>query len=238
VKALFFLGGSCRSSACRAWRPVAQLLLHSRWPWERGGEKMLIVVYQLDSVFGPSRFRISLSLGLSGISKVYSSDCSYRRPIPSPPYISLILVWWGWHVPILCYETLRTFSLNASWYRRTFDWKSLIRNDLILFLKLLRDEFNRLPDSWCCIDLLWAWRKSFIENTLSPISPFVSIRIKLFRRSEDIEIVDTCVEWYAYHTEGESCLCLLPIWPRFRNTAHVLEYFSISLKDDEYFCRI
>jgi hypothetical protein len=108
------------SSACRAWRPVAQKLIHSRVKIGHRRVESLVCGYQLNSlVFGPLSFQISsLSLQLYRIGKGYIPMIAQ---IVAPTLSTLDITLNGGEDVSVCYETWKSSSRNANGYEN-FDW--------------------------------------------------------------------------------------------------------------------
>jgi hypothetical protein len=104
------------SLACRAWKPVAQKLIHSRVKIDYRRVESQVSGYQLKSlVFGSSSLQIStLSLDVYRIEKEYIPIIAQ---IVSSTLSSLNLDFNGDDDVSVCYETLATFFSQCQWIR-------------------------------------------------------------------------------------------------------------------------
>jgi hypothetical protein len=184
------------SEACRAWRPVAQKLIHSRVKIGHRNRKRvedMICGYILNSlVFGSSSIQIStLSLELDYIGKEY---IPLIAQIVAPNLTSLDLVFNGDEDVSACYETFEIFFSQCQWIRNLRLADGGFRDDADSITPTIKEGFIRLNQ----FDLInWYGNlRLFIENT--PILNLKSFRFESNDTSpdEDFDIVDAAVSNY------------------------------------------
>jgi hypothetical protein len=173
------------SMACRAWRPVAQKLVHSRVNIDHlrnlARRVSLICGYRLNSlVFGSSSFRIS-SLSFH-VSRFVDDPIPTIAQIVGPTLSSLEILCWGLdgdHDPnvdfLVCFEILEIFFSRCRSIRNLrldhFD----LGDDPDEISPVIKEGFSRLKQ----LDLLWCKGdvRLFIEST--PIPNLKSFRYKI-----------------------------------------------------------
>jgi hypothetical protein len=178
------------SMACRAWRPVAQKLIHSRVSIEYNNiMKRLICGYRLDSlVFGSSSFQISnLSLELKRIGKEY---IPLIAQIVAPSLSSLCLNFDRSE----CYETLETFFSRCRRIRNLRLEGFRFGNYAGEITPIIKERFNRF-NQLKLIDCSGNVRL-FIESTPIPYLKSFVLYSDYTTPEENIDIVDAAVTYY------------------------------------------
>jgi hypothetical protein len=180
------------SEACRAWRPVAQKLIHSRAMIDFVRVESLVCGYRLNSlVFGSSSFQIStLIVELCQIGKEY---ITLIAQIVAPTLSSLNLAFYGSNV--YGYETLTTFFSQCQWIRNLRLDQGRFGNDADVITPTIKDGFSRLNQ----LDLINCYGdhigdvRLFIENTPIPnLKSFVVVSSHTPREHNN-DIVDAAV---------------------------------------------
>jgi hypothetical protein len=181
------------SLACRAWRPVAQKLIHSRVKIDYRRVESQISGYRLNSlVFGSSSFQISaLFLELFAIGKDYIPMIAQ---IVAPTLSSLRLVFNGDDDVSVCYETLEIVFSQCRWIRNLRLVAGWFGNDVDAITPTIKEGFIRLNQ----FELI-GWYGNvrwFMEST--PIPNLKSFRFTSYANApvEDINIVDAAVTNY------------------------------------------
>jgi hypothetical protein len=184
------------SLACRAWKPVAQKLIHSRVTINYGDHRRvedMVCGYILNSlVFGSSSFQIStLSLQLDYIGKEYIPKIAQ---IVASTLSSLNLDFNGDEDFSVCYKTLEIFFLQCQWIRNLRLEKFEFGDQSSSASSTIKEGFSRLN----LLDLINCYGNSrlFIEST--PIANLKSFRYESYDTSsdEDIECIDAAVTNY------------------------------------------
>jgi hypothetical protein len=176
--------------ACRAWRPVAQKLIHSRVKIRDWEIESLICGYRLNSlVFGSSSFQIStLSLELLAIGKEF---IPMIVQIVAPTISTLSLDFCGSDID--GYETLTNFFSRCQWIRNLRLEDGQFGDGVDMITPTIKEGFSRLNQldliNWYCGNL-----RLFIEST--PIPNLKSFLFVLFDNDSDVDIIDAAVMNY------------------------------------------
>jgi hypothetical protein len=176
------------SMACRAWRPVAQKLIHSRVKIDNLDVDSMVCGYWLNSlVFGSSSFQIStLFLDLAKIGKEF---LPLIAQIVGPTLSSLYLDFYDNDLD--CYEIIEIFFSQCQWIRYLRLEEFMFKDNPFSISSTIMDGFNRLNQLYLihCYGNL----RLFIEIT--PISNLESLRFRSVETTsdEDIDIVDAAV---------------------------------------------
>jgi hypothetical protein len=188
------------SEACRAWRPVAQQLIHSRLTIDHHydvGVESLLCGYRLNYlVFGSSSLQIyTLSLDVYRIRKEYIPIVAQ---IVSSTLSSLNLDFNGDEdvsvTDIDCNETITAFFSQCRWIRNLRLVQGVFGDDADMITPTIKEGFSRL-NQFSLID----WHgdvRLFMEST-----PIPNLKSFLYESNdtspdEDIDIVDAAVTNY------------------------------------------
>jgi hypothetical protein len=224
------------SSACRAWRPVAQQLLHSGLiieydyiPVKFGISR--ICGYQLDYfVFGAESFQITtLSIDLGKIAK---EQIPWIAQIVAPSLSSLkIAINYYEADPFGCYEVLEIFFSRCGGIRNLRLEYFEVGNDPAAISSTIKVGVSRLNQ----LDLFHCYRdvQLFVENTPFPNLESFRLTSHLDCVDEDVvELVDSAVANFGrslinLNLDVVSSANLVKISERCR----MLEKLTLSIKD-------
>jgi hypothetical protein len=218
--------------ACRAWRPVAQKLIHTRVVIDFQRVESVICGYQLDSlVCGVSSFQIStLSLQLDTLQEEFI-PCIAQ--IVATTISSLILNFCNSDVDF--HETLETFFsrsqriLNLCLVGASFGY------DAGVITPTIKEVFSRLKQ----LDFIYCLGnvKMFIEDT--PIPNLKSFRFESDKPSpsDDIDSVDAAVTNYGRNLISlnlSKCYMSSANLLKIKDCCFELEKLTISDTEDAY----
>jgi hypothetical protein len=228
------------SSACRAWRPVAQKLIHSILiidPVKDERVENVVCGYQLNSlVFGSWSFQISsLSLELSYFQKEY---IPLIAQIVGPTLFSLEILCCGldgFHDPdvdfIICLEILEIFFSRCRSIRNLRLDHFGVGDDPDEISPVIKEGFSRLKQ----LDLLWCEGdlRLFIES--HPIPNLKSFRYQI--ADEDVyneEIVDAVAVNYGPDLVNLNLDCCTVFSANLANIAERCQLIeNLTLSDTE-----